>query len=34
MTQRWTHGPMVLQALEAGKNVYSAVPMAISVEEI
>ena len=34
MTQRWTHGPMVLQALDAGKNVYSAVPMAISVEEI
>jgi predicted dehydrogenase len=34
MTQRWTHGPLVLQALDAGKNVYSAVPMAISVEEI
>lgn len=34
MTQRWTHGPLVLQALEAGKHVYSAVPMAISVEEI
>jgi len=34
MTQRWSHGPLVLQALEAGKNVYSAVPMAISVEEI
>ncbi|MFC7619397.1 Gfo/Idh/MocA family protein [Microlunatus sp. GCM10028923] len=34
LTQRWTHGPLVLQALEAGKNVYSAVPMAISVEEI
>jgi predicted dehydrogenase len=34
MTQRWTHGPIVLQALDAGKNVYSAVPMAISVEEI
>lgn len=34
MTQRWTHGPLVLKALEAGKNVYSAVPMAISAEEI
>lgn len=34
MTQRWTHGPLVLQALEAGKNVYSAVPMAISADEI
>ena len=26
--------PLVLQALEAGKNVYSAVPMAITAEEI
>jgi predicted dehydrogenase len=34
MTQRWTHGPLVLQALEAGKHVYSAVPMALRVEEI
>ena len=34
MTQRWSHGPLVLQALDAGKNVYSAVPMAISVDEI
>ncbi len=34
LTQRWSHGPLVLQALEAGKNVYSAVPMAISAEEI
>ncbi|ADG78256.1 Oxidoreductase domain protein OS=Tsukamurella paurometabola (strain ATCC 8368 / DSM / CCUG 35730/ CIP 100753 / JCM 10117 / KCTC 9821 / NBRC 16120 / NCIMB 702349 / NCTC 13040) OX=521096 GN=Tpau_1635 PE=4 SV=1 [Tsukamurella paurometabola] len=33
-TQRWTHGPLVLRALEAGKHVYSAVPMAISEEEI
>lgn len=33
-TQRWTHGPLVLKALDAGKHVYSAVPMAISVEEI
>ena len=33
-TQRWTHGPLVLQALNAGKHVYSAVPMAITREEI
>lgn len=33
-TQRWTHGPLVVKALKAGKHVYSAVPMAISVDEI
>ncbi|MEU3982089.1 Gfo/Idh/MocA family oxidoreductase [Streptomyces sp. NPDC026672] len=33
-TQRWTHGPLVLRGLDAGKHVYSAVPMAITVEEI
>jgi len=33
-TQRWMHGPMVVQALRAGKHVYSAVPMAFSVEEV
>ena len=33
-TQRWTHGPLVVAALRAGKHVYSAVPMAISSEEI
>ncbi|MBF4550730.1 MULTISPECIES: Gfo/Idh/MocA family protein [unclassified Pseudoclavibacter] len=33
-TQRWTHGPLVLRALQAGKHVYSAVPMAISEDEI
>ena len=33
-TQRWTHGPLVVAALEAGKHVYSCVPMAVSVEEI
>lgn len=32
--QRWTHGPLVVAALRAGKHVYSAVPMAISEEEI
>ncbi|HLR93585.1 MAG TPA: Gfo/Idh/MocA family oxidoreductase, partial [Jiangellaceae bacterium] len=34
MTQRWTHGPLVRRALDAGKHVYSAVPMAVSVDEI
>lgn len=33
-TQRWTHAPLVLEALDSGKHVYSAVPMAISEEEI
>ncbi len=33
-TQRWTHGPLVVQALGAGKHVYSAVPMAVTYEEI
>jgi predicted dehydrogenase len=33
-TQRWTHGPLVMQALRAGKHVYSAVPMAITEDEI
>ncbi|WP_402840133.1 Gfo/Idh/MocA family protein [Microbacterium sp. GXS0129] len=33
-TQRWTHGPLVVQALRAGKHVYSAVPMAFTVEEV
>ncbi|MFB8267214.1 Gfo/Idh/MocA family protein [Streptomyces sp. NPDC055955] len=33
-TQRWTHGPLVLRALRAGKHVYSAVPMAITEDEI
>ncbi len=34
MTQRWTHAPLVLAALEAGKHVYSAVPMATAITEI
>ena len=34
LTQRWTHGPLVVRALRAGKHVYSAVPMAISADEI
>lgn len=33
-TQRYKHGQMVIDALKAGKHVYSAVPCAIAVEEI
>jgi predicted dehydrogenase len=33
-TQRHLHGPLVIQALKAGKHVYSAVPMADKVEEM
>lgn len=33
-TQRFKHGPMVIEALKAGKHVYSSVPCAISVDEI
>lgn len=33
-TQRWLHGPQAVQALKAGKHVYSAVPAAISVPEV
>src|SRR5215207_8421811 len=32
-TQRWTHGPLVVEALKAGKHVYSAVPMALTLQE-
>ncbi|MGI6634641.1 MAG: Gfo/Idh/MocA family protein [Christensenellales bacterium] len=32
-TQRHLHGDLVIRALHAGKDVYSAVPMGISVEE-
>lgn len=31
--QRHLHGPLVMEALKAGKHVYSAVPMASEVEE-
>ncbi|HIT74512.1 MAG TPA: Gfo/Idh/MocA family oxidoreductase, partial [Candidatus Avipropionibacterium avicola] len=34
MTQRWTHGPLASEALRAGKHVYSAVPMAVTVDEV
>ncbi len=33
-TQRWTHAPLAQQALRAGKHVYSAVPAAITLEEL
>ncbi|NUP99932.1 MAG: Gfo/Idh/MocA family oxidoreductase, partial [Armatimonadetes bacterium] len=33
-TQRWLHGPQAVQALRAGKHVYSAVPAAVSLEEL
>lgn len=33
-TQRWLHGPQAIQALKAGKHVYSAVPMGVTLEEI
>jgi len=34
ITQNWLHAPQATQALRAGKDVYSAVPAGISVEEI
>lgn len=34
MTQRQLHGPQALQALKAGKHVYSAVPIGQTVDEI
>lgn len=33
-TQRWTHAPIALRALAAGKHVYSAVPAATSIEDL
>jgi predicted dehydrogenase len=33
-TQNWLHGPQAVQALRAGKHVYSAVPSAIAMDEI
>ena len=33
-TQNWLHGPQAVQALAAGKHVYSAVPAGIDVTEI
>ena len=34
LTQRQLHGPQAVQALEAGKHVYSAVPIGQTVEEV
>ena len=34
ITQPWLHAPQAIQALKAGKHVYSAVPTGISLEEI
>ncbi|MDW7657639.1 MAG: Gfo/Idh/MocA family oxidoreductase [Bacillota bacterium] len=34
MTQHWMHAPQAIQALKAGKHVYSAVPAGITLDEI
>lgn len=34
ITQNWLHAPQAIQALRAGKHVYSAVPSAITVQEM
>jgi len=34
ITQNWLHGPQAVQALRAGKHVYSAVPTGITLDEI
>jgi predicted dehydrogenase len=34
LTQRHTHAPLTLAALDAGKHVYCAVPIAVSLDEI
>ncbi|MDR3689192.1 MAG: Gfo/Idh/MocA family oxidoreductase [Fimbriimonas sp.] len=34
ITQNWMHGPQAVQALKAGKAVYSAVPAGITVQEV
>lgn len=33
-TQRWSHGPLAIEALRKGKHVYSSVPMAVAQDEI
>ena len=33
-TARWSHAALAVKALRAGKHVYSAVPMAVTLEEI
>jgi predicted dehydrogenase len=34
ITQHWMHAPQAVQALRAGKHVYSAVPAGVTVDEI
>ena len=34
MTQNWMHAPQAIQALRAGKHVYSAVPTAINLQQV
>ncbi|MBP6508490.1 MAG: Gfo/Idh/MocA family oxidoreductase [Opitutaceae bacterium] len=34
MTQHWLHAPQAVQALHAGKHVYSAVPVGLTLDEI
>ena len=33
ITQHWMHAPQAIQAMEAGKHVYTAVPAAVSLDE-
>ena len=33
-SQRWTHAPQAIKAMRAGKHVFSAVPAAITLEEL
>jgi len=34
ITQHWLHAPQAIQALKAGKHVYSAVPSAVTLDEM
>lgn len=33
-TQRWSHAPIAIKALKAGKHVYSSVPAGVNIEEM
>ena len=33
-SQRWTHAPLAIEAMQAGKHVYSAVPAGITLDEL
>ena len=33
-TQHWTHAPLCIEALDAGKDVFTAVPPAVNVDEL